>query len=61
MPGKKIKEGKRYRAISGSSVAGQEGVCIETWETGFGHKFLKLRTATGVHSMRTSCVERIKD
>lgn len=58
-PIKSAKEGKRYKALDGPAK-GQEGICVETWETGFGHKFLKFKTSTGVHSMRVSDVERVK-
>lgn len=58
-PVKPAVEGKRYLSLHGPTK-GEEGICVGVSETGFGHKYLKLKTPTGVHSMRAIDVKRIK-
>lgn len=58
-PVKPAVKGKHYRSLHGPTK-GEEGICVKAWETGFGHKLLKLKTPTGVHGMRITDVERIK-
>ena len=56
----KIKEGKRYRINHGAGK-GQVGLCIKTWETGFGHRYLQVQTDSKVFSLRVEDVERVKN
>lgn len=62
VPNKKIKPGKpgkTYRILHGPGKD-QVGTCLDAWETGFGHQFLKVKTAIKVFSVRAEDVERVK-